>query len=104
MSDSSQLRPEQFRSSLEAPPVELENGETGLDPRAVSGFWLYEACQGNQKALVLVLDLITQANPLLNATQLLQRCQQGEDAAIQQAIALMATQLNVKLAAAFEGR
>ena len=103
MTDPSQLRPEQFRSPLEAPPVELENGDTGLDPRAVSGFWLYEACRGNQKALTLALELITQANPLLNAPQLLQRCQQGEDAAIQQAIALMATQLTAKLAAAFEG-
>lgn len=80
----------------------LENGEVGLDLRTVCGYWLYEACTGNAQAYQLARSLIDKAHPSFDSATLLQRCGQGELAAIEQAIALMHAQLHEQFEQAFD--
>ena len=96
------FQPAQFDSPLEETLILFDNGEVGLNIRSVCGYWLYQACLGNAEAIALVLILMQQPDSAINKTALLQRCQQGEDAAIQQAIALMATQVTAQFEQALD--
>lgn len=91
--------PPLFAYPLFAPPIELD-GELIYDARHCAAFFLYQACLRETKAIKITVELITEANSIIDAIQLFNRCEKGDRAAILQAIALMSLALEYRFEAA----
>jgi hypothetical protein len=91
--------PPLFNYPLFAPPIEI-GGELIYNARHCAAFFLYQAYLRETKAIKITIKLITEANSNIDAIQLFNRCEEGDRAAILQAIALMSLALEYRFESA----